>query len=125
LTEGAALMVEVLKAARDDKAAGVRVLPADDARRTAYAAAVRGATPPLRLDVAEPVAVAAAKPLLAVAPDRILVDDRGALAELRRAFPQSERQLEFYGDATPLFDALDIADDVMAVLQPHLALPGG
>ena len=125
LTEGAALMVEVLKAVRDDKAAGVRVLAAEDARRAAYAAVVRGAAPPLRLDLAKPVAVVAAKPLLTAAPDRILVDDRGALAELRRAFPQIERQLEFYGDATPLFDALDIADAVAAVLQPRLALPGG
>src|SRR5581483_3430622 len=41
LTEGAAVTVEILKAARLDKAAGLRIVRADDPRHNAYAAAAR------------------------------------------------------------------------------------
>ncbi|HEY3920054.1 MAG TPA: ribonuclease E/G [Stellaceae bacterium] len=125
LTEGATLLVEVIKATRADKAAGVRVLPADDARRAAFAQAARAVQPPARLDAPEPAILAAAKPLLTPPPDRILIDERGALAELRRADPRLAERLAFHGEATPLFDALGIADAIEAVLQPRVALPGG
>ncbi len=64
LTEGQALIVEARKAARADKAAGVRLLRADDKRHGAIAAAAREATPPARLDQPEPAVIRAAKPLL-------------------------------------------------------------
>jgi ribonuclease G len=121
LTEGAALIVEVIKSARADKAAGVRVLRGRDD----VAAAAQNAKPPARLDCAEPAMVAAAKPLLSPLPDRILVDERGALAELRRAFPERAPDLVFHCEATPLFDSLGIAEQVEALLQPRVALPGG
>ena len=123
LTEGAAVMVEILKAARLDKAAGLRLLRAGDPRCDAYAAAAGSATPPARLDRAEPAIVAAAKPLLPAG--EILVDERGALAELKRTFPETASAMCFHGDATPLFESLGIADQVEAALQPRVALPGG
>jgi ribonuclease G len=125
LTEGAAIMVEIIKAARAGKAAGIRVLAPDDARRKLYASAAHETKPPARLDRAEPAIVAAAKPLLAPLPDRILVDDRAALAELRRALPDLAPILAFHGEAPPLFESLGIAEQVDAVLQPRVALPGG
>jgi ribonuclease G len=125
LTEGAALIVEIIKAARADKAAGIRVLAPGDARLKAYDSAARDATPPARLDRAEPASVAAAKPLLAPAPDRIVIDDRAALVELRRALPDLAPLLAFHGEATPLFDALGIAEQVDAVLQPRVTLAAG
>jgi Ribonuclease G/E len=125
LTEGAALIVEVTKAARADKAAGVRVLRAGDERRQAFETAARSATPPARLDRAEPAAVAAAKPLLARGAEWIAVDDRGALAELRRAFPQLGDRLAFHGATPPLFESLGLAEQIDTVLQPHVPLPQG
>jgi Ribonuclease G/E len=125
LTEGAALIVEIIKAARADKAVGIRVLAPGDERRKVYESAARDAKPPARLDRAEPAVIAAAKPLLAPAPDRILIDDRPALAELRRALPDLAALLTFHGETIPLFDALGIAEQVDAVLQPRVKLAGG
>ncbi len=129
LTEGEALIVEVIKSARADKAAGVRMLRADDPRLAASAAAAQNAKPPARLDRAEPAVVAAAKPLLPRSPDWILVDERGALAELRRFlardYPDLESRLAFHSDATPLFESLGIAEPIEAALQPRVALPDG
>lgn len=123
LTEGAALIVEVIKAARADKAAGLRLLRADDPRHEACAVAACGATPPARLDRAEPAVVIAARALPPA--ERILVDDRNALAALRRAFPDLAPRLVLYREATPLFDGIGIAEQIDAALQPRVALPGG
>lgn len=125
LTEGQALIVEVTRAARADKAAGLRVLRASDTRRDAFEAAARDAMPPARLDRPEPAILRAAKPLLNGAIERILIDERGALMALRRAYPDLAERLVFHGDDTPLFEALGIAEQVDAVLQPRVPLPGG
>ena len=129
LTEGAALIVAVTKAARADKACGVRLLRASDERHAAFDAAARLATPPARLDRADPAVVAAAKPLLNPPPDLILVDDRGGFAELRpflaREHPALAPCLALHGEAAPLFDALGIAEAVGAVLRSRVALPDG
>lgn len=125
LTEGQALIVEVRKTARADKAAGLRVLRASDTRRDAFEAAARDATPPARLDRPEPAILRAAKPLLNGAIERILIDERGALMALRRVYPDLAERLVFHGDDTPLFEALGIAEQVDAVLQPRVPLPGG
>lgn len=129
LTEGETLIVEVIKAARADKAAGLRVLRPSDERYAALTAAAAGTKPPARLDRAEGPVVVAAKPLLLPPPDRILVDERGALAELRRhlasAHPDLESRLAFHGETTPLFETLGIAEQVDAVLRPRVALDGG
>jgi Ribonuclease G/E len=125
LTEGQALIVEVTKAARADKAAGLRVLHAADPRREVFKAAARDATPPARLDQPEPAILCAAKPLLSSDIERILVDERGALMALRRAHPEFAERLAFHGDDTPLFETLGIAEQVDAVLQPRVPLSGG
>lgn len=125
LTEGQALIVEVTKAARADKAAGLRVLRAADTRREALETAARDATPPARLDQPEPAILRAVKPLPLDEVKRILVDDRGALMTLRHARPELAERLVFHGDGTPLFEALGIAEQIEAALQPRVALPGG
>ena len=125
LTEGQALIVEVAKAARADKAAGLRVLRAADTRREAFEKAARDATPPARLDPPEPAILRAAKLLLSGDIERILVDERGALMALRRAHPELAERLAFHGDDTPLFETLGIAEQIDAVLQPRVPLPGG
>lgn len=129
LTEGEALIVEVIKAARADKAAGLRVLRAGDERYAGFAAAARAAAAPARLDRAEAPAVIAAKPLLSPPPDRILVDERAALAELRRFIAGADAALEprlaYHGDSAPLFETLGIAEQIDTLLRPRAALPGG
>jgi len=124
LTEGAAVMVEILKVARADKAAGLRLLRADDPRRDSFAAQAAAATPPARLDRPEPAIVAVAKAFLTSA-DEIRIDERGALAALRQAFPEQAAKIAFHGDTLPLFESLGIAEQVDGVLQPRVALPGG
>jgi Ribonuclease G/E len=125
LTEGQALIVEVTKAARADKAAGLRILRPADTRRQAFETAARDATPPARLDPPEPAIVRATKPLLRADIERVLVDDRGAMMALRRAHPDLADRVAFHGDDTSLFEALGIAEPVEAVLQPRVPLPGG
>jgi ribonuclease G len=125
LTEGEALIVEVTKAARADKAGGLRVLRASDARREAFDAAARDAIPPARLDQPEPAIFRAAKPLLNSGVERALIDERGAMMALRRAYPELAERLAFHGDEAPLFEVLGIAEQVDAVLQPRVALSGG
>jgi Ribonuclease G/E len=124
LTEGQALIVEVTKAARADKAAGLRVLRAADTRREAFEVAARDAAPPARLDQPDAAIIRAAKPLLGSDIESVLVDERGALMALRRAHPEFAERLVFHGDDTPLFETLGIAEQVDAVLQPRVKLPG-
>ena len=123
LTEGQALIVEVVKAARADKAAGLRVLRASDVRREPFVTVARDATPPARLDQPQPAILRAAKPLLQGDIHRILVDDRGALMALCRAHPELAEQIAYHGE--PLFDSLGIAEQIETALQPRVALPGG
>jgi Ribonuclease G/E len=125
LTEGQALIVEVTKAARADKAVALRVLRASDERREAFETKAGDATPPTRLDQPRPAILRAAKPLLHDGIERILVDERGAMMALRRAHPELAERLAFHGDDTPLFETLGIAEQVDAVLQPRVPLPGG
>jgi len=125
LTEGQPLIVEVTKAARADKAAGLRVLRASDQRREPLEEAARNAMPPQRLDQPEPAILRAVKPLLRDNVERILIDERGALMALRRSHPELAERLIFHGDGTLLFEALGIAEQLDAVLQPRVALPGG
>lgn len=123
LTEGQALIVEVTKAARADKAAGLRVLRSGDTRREAFEAAARAATPPARLDPPEPAIIRAPKPLHGADIERILIDERGALMAFKRAHPELGERLVFHGDDTPLFESLGIAEQIDAVLQPRVPLP--
>lgn len=125
LTEGQALIVEVTKAARADKAAGLRVLRPTDTRRAAFETAARDAMPPSRLDPPEPAIIRATKPLLRDDIERVLVDDRGAMMALRRAHPDLAEKIAFHADDAPLFETVGIAEQVDAVLQPRVLLPSG
>jgi ribonuclease G len=125
LTEGQALIVQVTKAARADKAAGLRVLRASDPRHEALATAARDATPPARLDQPEPAILRAAAPLLQGEVERILVDERGALTVLRRVHPEIAERLSYHRGDPSLFDSLAITEQIEAALQPRVALPGG
>ena len=125
LTEGQTLIVEVTKAPRADKAAGLRVLRPTDTRREAFEGAARDAAPPARLDQPQPAILRAVNHLWQGEIERILIDERGALMALRRAHPELAEHLVFHGDDTPLFETLGIAEQIDAVLQPRVALPGG
>jgi ribonuclease G len=125
LTEGQTLIVEITKAARADKAAGLRVLRASDPRREMFESAARSTTPPQRLDQPEPAILRAAKLLLRGDIKRIVLDERGALTALSRAHPEFADRLVFHGDPVSLFDSLGISEQIEAALQPRVALPGG
>jgi ribonuclease G len=101
------------------------VLRPADTRRAAFEAAARDASPPSRLDPPEPAILRAVRPLLRDGIERVLVDDRGAMMALRRAHPDLAERIAFYGDDTPLFETLGVAEQVDAVLQPRVPLPGG
>ena len=63
------------------------------------------------------------------APDRIVVDDRVALAEARNFLAQQKpdlaARLALYAEATPLFEQAGLAGAIEEVLSPRVALPGG
>ncbi|MDE2228684.1 MAG: ribonuclease E/G [Alphaproteobacteria bacterium] len=122
LREGEAVVVEIAKDARADKAAGVtmRLL-------RAVAAPPVNAKPPLRLD--EPLSPTAAlvAPWLEPAPDSIMVDSRAAYAELRHwlqaRHPVLVTRLAAINE--PLYERFGIGDAVEQALESRLALPGG
>jgi ribonuclease G len=129
LTEGQALIVEVMKEARADKAAGLRLFRDKSARGARIEAAARDAQPPKRLDPATPLLATLLAEFSKPPPDRIVIDDRGALAEARGFLArQGSRlidRLEFYGDATPLFDHAGVAGAIDSALARRVELPGG
>ncbi len=121
LHEGEAVVVEIVKDARADKAAGVTM------RLSRVLTPPVGARPPLRLDVPLPSAVVLIADWLEPAPDAIAVDDRTIYAELRNGLrakqPALVERLAFSNE--PLYEASGIADAVEQATAPHLALPGG
>ncbi len=121
LREGAAVIVEIARDARADKAAGVTM------RLSHARQAPAGARPPLRLDAPLPAAATLIAEWLDPAPEAIAVDDRAAYAELRhwlRAWhPALAEALSFA--AEPLFEPFGIGDAVEQALATRLALPRG
>ena len=129
LTEGQAILVEIIKDARDDKAAGLRRFRGTGERAQALEEAARKAKPPFRLESAAPPIVKLLQSFLKPAPDRIAIDERNAFAAARRFLtehhPALAERLEYYGDAAPLFEQAGLATAIDAVFQPRLALSEG
>jgi len=121
LREGEAVIVEVAKDARADKAAGVTM------RLSRALAPPSNAKPPLRLDEPIPAAATLIAPWLVPAPNAIVVDDRAVYAELRNwlrvRHPALVAGLAAANEA--LYESSGIADAVEQALAPRLALPGG
>jgi ribonuclease G len=121
LHEGEAVVVEIAKDARADKAAGVTM------RLSHAVAPPTGARPPLRLDAALPPAAALVAAWLDPAPDAIVADDRALYAELRNGlrakYPALVERLVFSNE--PLYERAGIGDAVEQALAPRLALSGG
>lgn len=128
LTEGQALIVEVSKDARADKATGLRVLRASGERRAAIEAAARAAKPPARLETPPSALAALLQSFVKPMPDRIVIDDRVAFAEARNFLaqkPDLAARLALYAEAAPLFEHAGLAGAIDEVLSPRVALPGG
>ena len=121
LREGEAVVVEIAKDARADKAAGVTM------RLSRAIEPPVGGKPPLRLDEPMPAAAVLIAPWLDPAPDAIAVDDRAVYAALRNWLRVRHPPLVAGLAATnePLYEPSGIADAVEQALAPRLALPGG
>ncbi len=127
LTEGQALIVEVTKEARADKAVGLRALRGE--RLARIEAAARQEKPPARLDKPEPAIAALLAACLKPAPESIVIDDRVAFAEARialaRQSPDLSSRLTLYTDATPLFEHAGLAAAIETALAPLVELAHG
>ena len=121
LREGEAVVVEIAKDARVDKAAGVTM------RLSRTLTPPPDGKPPLRLDTPVPAAVALIAPWLDPVPNAIAVDDRAVYAELRNWLrvnhPVLVAGLGAVNEA--LYESSGIADAVEQALASRLALPGG
>lgn len=121
LREGEAVVVEVVKDARADKAACVTM------RLSRALAPPPNGKPPLRLDAPAPAPAVLIAPWLDPVPDAIAVDDRAVYAELRNwlrvRHPAMIAVLAVGNE--PLYEPSGIADAVEQALAPRLALPGG
>jgi len=121
LHEGQAVIVQIAKDARADKAAGVTM------RLAAKLPVVPpGAEPPLKLNEA-PGAGGPIAAWLDPAPDEILADDRAAYAELRHwlmaRHPGLVETLKFANEA--LFERFGIGEALDEALARRVELPGG
>lgn len=121
LREGEAVVVEVAKDARADKAACVTM------RLTRTLAPPSGGKPPWRLDTPAPAPAALIAPWLDLAPDAIMIDERGAYAELRNWLRVRHPALvaSLTTSSEPLDEPSGIADALEQALASRLALPGG
>jgi len=121
LREGEAVVIEVAKDARADKAAGVTM------RLSRALAPPPNSKPPLRLDTPAPTAAVLIAPWLDPVPDAIAVDDRAVYADLRNwlrvRHPALVASLAVGNE--PLYEPAGIADAVEQALASRLALPGG
>lgn len=121
LHEGQAVIVQIVKDARADKAAGVTM------RLAAKLPSVPpDAKPPLKLNVA-PGAGAPIAAWLDPAPVEILADDRAAYAELRHwlmaRHPGLVEKLKFANEL--LFERFGLGEALDAALARRVELPGG
>ncbi len=129
ITEGQSLIVEVVKEARADKAAGLRMLRASPERRARIDAEAKKAEAPARLELPPPAIVALLGEFMKPPPDRIVIDDRGTVAEarlfLRHEHPDLIARLEFHGESAAIFEHVGLAADIEEVLAPRVELSGG
>jgi ribonuclease G len=129
LTEGAAIIVEVMKEARADKAVGLRVPRLGAERRARLEAAARATKPPARLETPPSPLAALLGEFLKPPPDRIVIDDRLALAEARSVLaaraPALCDRLSLHNETAPLFEAAGLAGAIEAALGTSVPLQGG
>jgi len=129
VTEGQSLILEVVKDARADKAAGLRALRVAGEVRAAIEAAAQKAKPPARLQNPPPPIATLLQEFSKLALERIVVDDRAALAEARaflaRHNPALAERLELHKDPAPIFEEAGLAVAIDEALSPRVALPGG
>jgi Ribonuclease G/E len=129
ITEGQALIVEVIKEARADKATGLRLLRASPERRARIEDEAKTVPAPARLEKPPPAIVALLAEFMKPPPDRIVIDDRAALAEarlyLRREHPDLLPRLELHVEATPVFEHAGLAAEIDEVMAARVELPGG
>ncbi len=129
LTEGQALIVMLIKDARADKAAGLRVVRTQGERYAKLEARAQLSKPPARLEAREPPLTALLASFLKPAPDHIVVDDRGAFAAARsflaQRHPDLVSRLTLHADTTPLFEHAGVAAAIDEVLSPRVELASG
>ena len=129
VTEGQSLIVEVIKDARADKAAGLRALRASGETRARMEAAAQKARPPARLQAPLSPISSLLQEFLKHAPDRIVVDDRAAFAEARaflaRHDPALVDRLALHKETSPVFEEAGLAAAIDEVLSPRVTLANG
>lgn len=136
LHEGQAIIVQVTKEARADKATGLSMrlqrrgnrLAEMERRAIAEAAAQPGPVPRL-LGSSAGVLELALDALAAAALDEIVIDDAAALAEARRWVlhhaPSLSERLILHRGRTPLFEDRGVSEEIAGALVPRVALEGG
>jgi ribonuclease G len=136
LHEGQAVIVQVTKEARADKATGLSMrlqrrgnrLAEMERRAIAEAAAQPGPVPRL-LGSSAGVLELALDALAAAALDEIVIDDAAALAEARRWVlhhaPSLSERLILHRGRTPLFEDRGVSEEIAGALVPRVALEGG
>jgi ribonuclease G len=136
LHEGQAVIVQVTKEARIDKATGLSMrlkrrgnpLAEMEQRAIAEAAAQPGPVPRL-LEASASVLELALGAFAAAAPDEIVIDDAAALAEARRWLarhaPSMSERLTLHRGRTPLFEDRGVSEEIAGALVPRVALAGG
>lgn len=136
LHEGQAVIVQVTKEARADKATGLSMrlqrrgnrLAEMERRAIAEAAAQPGPVPRL-LGSSAGVLELALDALAAAALEEIVIDDAAALAEARRWVlhhaPSLSERLILHRGRTPLFEDRGVSEEIAGALVPRVALEGG
>jgi len=103
-------------------------LAALQARWAALQLRARQATPPMRLDGEAGLVGRLLDAFAALPPDRIVIDDRAALATARhllaRPPPDSLPVLALHDGTDDIFERYGVADDLAAALSARVALPG-
>ena len=136
LHEGQALVVQVTKQARADKATGLSMrlrriagrLTDIDRHRILEAVAAPGPVPRL-LEATAGVLELSLTEFAEAAPDVIIVDDRAAMAEARRWLqrhrPRMVEQLILHHARTPIFEERGVGEAVAGALMSRIAIEGG
>jgi len=123
LREGEAVIVEVAKEARADKAPGLTM------KLDRPIEPIRSARSPALLDRRETPLESAVRLFATSNPDAIVIDDAGALASarawLKRHHAGLVDKLFLHGEASALFEAFGVAAAIEALQQPRVALGGG
>jgi Ribonuclease G/E len=122
LHEGQAVIVQLAKDARADKAAGLTMRLDRKAP-----VAPEGAKPPLLLDQATPDSARLVTLWLDPKPDKIRIDERAAYAVLRGWLTQHHANLAGHlgFELEPIFEQLGLGEALDEALSRRVELPGG